>query len=267
MTITTQFKTELALWQKFSPRTKAEYARICFHLEAGTWKDSDLLSVSRLKQIKGTLKALRDAQLIEEGETFGLNLALLSQRVKTRRAAWNTDHVRKKYVDDALFSRILAALPQTRKGNELRRACVFARYTGLRAMEVVQLQPKHITEQAGMYVFRVERGKGGKPRLTYANRYALREKHFDALAGFTGFSISRHYISSTVWHVVQTLPDVQFTFHDLRHTCVSWMLDSGVSIDVVKEMMGHESLETTMIYREKSRALSEYHLNVLKQIR
>lgn len=263
--LTEQFKQEIEMWKDLSRRTKEEYTSVCRNLERGTWKGSALLSVSRIKQIKGTLKALRAAQLIDEHETFGLNLALLYQRVKVRKKVEN--HLREKYVDDSLFSRLLDALPETRKGDELRRAFVFARYTGLREMEVVQLRPEHITEQGGIYLFQVENGKGGKARTTYANRASLREKHFDALSGFTGFSISRHYIASTVWHAVKTLPDVRFTFHDLRHTCCTWLLDSGVSIDVVKEMMGHESLETTMIYREKNRKLSDYHINMLKNIR
>ena len=42
---------------------------------------------------------------------------------------------------------------------------------------------------------------------------------------------------------------------DLRHTCASWMLRAGVPMDVVKDHMGHESIEVTnSIYRHISRA-------------
>jgi integrase len=34
--------------------------------------------------------------------------------------------------------------------------------------------------------------------------------------------------------------------HDLRHTCASWMLNSGVRIEVVQAHLGHESIQTTV---------------------
>ena len=37
-------------------------------------------------------------------------------------------------------------------------------------------------------------------------------------------------------------------FHSLRHTCASWLASSGVPLLVIKEMMGHADLRTTMQY-------------------
>lgn len=34
--------------------------------------------------------------------------------------------------------------------------------------------------------------------------------------------------------------------HDLRRTCASWMLNSGVGIHVVQSHLGHESIQTTV---------------------
>ena len=36
--------------------------------------------------------------------------------------------------------------------------------------------------------------------------------------------------------------------HDLRHSAATYMLASGMPIQVVKEILGHASLTTTMIY-------------------
>jgi site-specific recombinase XerD len=37
-------------------------------------------------------------------------------------------------------------------------------------------------------------------------------------------------------------------FHSLRHTCASWLIEAGEPIVYVKEILGHSSITTTMIY-------------------
>jgi integrase len=50
-------------------------------------------------------------------------------------------------------------------------------------------------------------------------------------------------------------------FHDIRHTCVSLLLDLGVPPHIVRDIVGHSGIEVTMtIYahaalNEKQRAL------------
>ncbi len=48
-----------------------------------------------------------------------------------------------------------------------------------------------------------------------------------------------------------------FTFHDLRHTAATWMVQNGVQLDLVQEVLGHTDIATTKRYAHRS--LDEKH--------
>ena len=39
-----------------------------------------------------------------------------------------------------------------------------------------------------------------------------------------------------------------FRIHDLRHTCAAWLVQAGVPLDRVRDLLGHSSIATTEIY-------------------
>ncbi len=45
-----------------------------------------------------------------------------------------------------------------------------------------------------------------------------------------------------------------FTWHDLRHTFATWLGQSGASLEVIKEQLGHSDISVTQRYRHVNRA-------------
>jgi integrase len=57
---------------------------------------------------------------------------------------------------------------------------------------------------------------------------------------------------------------IRARLHDLRHSAATYLLKSGVPIQVVKEILGHAHLSTTMIY---SHILDEVMAEEMKKLR
>ena len=53
---------------------------------------------------------------------------------------------------------------------------------------------------------------------------------------------------SKMFHSLAVSCGIKARLHDLRHSAVTYMLKSGIKIEVVKEIVGHAQLSTTMIY-------------------
>ena len=55
--------------------------------------------------------------------------------------------------------------------------------------------------------------------------------------------------------------------HDLRHTCASWLIQAGVSMPVVQQHLGHESISTTVgLYTHLDRVTMKAAADVIGQL-
>ena len=55
-------------------------------------------------------------------------------------------------------------------------------------------------------------------------------------------------------------------FHDLRHVHASWLLIAGVSIDIIRELLGHRDVRTTNRYIHYDRKNALQFLDRLPKI-
>ena len=131
--------------------------------------------------------------------------------------------------------------------------------TGIRVSELIGLNLSDVHEDALRVL-----GKGNKVRMVYLNQACL-DTLRDYLAvrrPITGPDrdalflsarnqrISRSMVNALVKkHLSQAgLDSTQYSSHKLRHTAATLMLQNGVDVRAVQEVLGHEHLNTTEIY-------------------
>lgn len=153
------------------------------------------------------------------------------------------------------FQKLLNAV----KEGWLKEIIVFATLTGLRRGEIVNLrwcdvdlQRKTIRVQSSA-TFKT---KNGKSRIIPINETALYILKAIANKNLSEFvfilndkPIYGDWLSAKLKEYVleNDLPK-KLHFHSLRHTFASWLVQDGVSIYAVKELLGHSDVKTTQVY-------------------
>ena len=128
---------------------------------------------------------------------------------------------------------------------------------GLRCGEVRSIQLKDIDLHRGMLL--VRQGKGNKDRYVPLGKLLVRgiatyiEAENPQTFLFNGNDFDSRYSQKGVQWAVKELckragiiKDV--TVHTLRHTYATHLLEDGLDIVSIKDLLGHAEIETTMVY-------------------
>lgn len=130
--------------------------------------------------------------------------------------------------------------------------------TGLRVSEMVRLQVQNIDAEAGL--IRVIDGKGGKDRVVPLSPKLLAtlRSYWAAVRParpwlFAGQDGKRHLSVSAARGVVRSTAvraglTRWISTHSLRHACATHMLEDGVDVRLVQQVLGHVDLVTTARY-------------------
>jgi len=142
-----------------------------------------------------------------------------------------------------------------------RLILMFIYSSGLRVSEVVKLKPGDIDMKRKM--LRIQEGKGRKDRYTILVDSAIKEmkkyreiyKPYKWL--FAGQNPEKHTSVRTVQAIFKRAVakvgiEKEVTVHSLRHSFATHLIENGIDIRYVQELLGHKSLKTTEIYTHVS---------------
>jgi integrase len=148
----------------------------------------------------------------------------------------------------------------TKKSAQLYEIALISLHCGLRAGETFALTWGDVDLQRGVMTLRdTKSGRNRTAFMTEAVKEILCEKSRGenddlVFSGRGGVRITS--VSPTFDRVVRDLgfnqgvtdPRQKVVFHTLRHTYASWLVESGVDLYTVKELMGHSTIALTERY-------------------
>jgi len=135
--------------------------------------------------------------------------------------------------------------------------------SGLRRSELRHLKIQDIETQDGKCRIRVVKGKGKKDRYTVLSKYVLQElrayytKYQPKIYLFNGRKKGQMISEGAMSHAIRDARkrsgiEREITMHVLRHCFATHCLEHGMYIKRLQMLLGHSSLNTTLIYLQVS---------------
>jgi len=145
-------------------------------------------------------------------------------------------------------AKLLTACSES-KNRALADLVEFAAFTGLRQGEVLGLTWERVDRARGVVL--LERTKSDRPREVplCANADAVLARRWVPDGKGYVFGVRNWNAFRSAWEAAVQRAGLQnVTFHTLRHTFASWLVQRGRTLKEVQEALGHQTITMTMRY-------------------
>lgn len=148
----------------------------------------------------------------------------------------------------------------------LRPIVIVALHTGMRLHEILNLKWSDVNFNLAPPVIKVERTKGKRTRFIQINSVLLSElMKLKAEQNGNGLVFNCKNIQTGFEGARRRAGLEDFTFHDLRRTFGTRLLEGGVNIVTISKFLGHSNVLVTQNYLHPSDVLSIEAVEILAQ--
>jgi len=231
---------------------KQDFGRI----PIGRIGDSDILAYRQKRLSNGVAPTTtnRDLALLKKLFAFGVERELLRNNpARTVKKFSEVDSIRDRVLTPKEEGRLFQVLPAW-----LRPLATAALHTGMRLGELLMLRWGSVDFDRGR--IKVEHTKSHRARLIPINRILRTElERLRATKPFGDviFPFKKSWTSECFSKACRRAGVLRMTFHDLRRTFGTRLLEGGANIVTVQRLLGHGSVEMTMRYLHPADALSD----------
>jgi integrase len=207
-----------------------------------------------------------------KGSTINRELGLLSSALNRARLDWDWEipnpaqgmrerepEGRKVFLTRDQFDTLLVTASGQKRAPYLADLIIVAVMTGCRKGELLGLEWSRVNLAANVIVLRGSDTKAGKSRLVPINeaakdalqrRLQFRQKHCpEASSVFCGPDGKRMVAVKASYRAACEASGLRgLRFHDLRHTCGSWLAQAGVPSSHIAAVLGHSTVRMTERY-------------------
>lgn len=209
-------------------------------------------------------------QVINEARRRGI---FMGDNVVSRVRSPKVDNRRMRFLTEAEAEALLAELKETDR--ETWEMTLLSLHCGLRAGEILGLTWGSIDTERGLIGIKDPKGHSRFSHMTQTVKEMLKAKgNGDPEALLFPGAGSRAWpeIPRTFARAVETLglnegredPRDHIFFHSCRHTFASWLVQAGVDLYTVRELLGHKTLAMTMRYSHLAPENSQKAIAVLE---
>lgn len=212
-----------------------------------------LMQASRLKRTISPASVNRELAVLRHLLRLAEEWGYIDKTPKIRLSRESEGRLR--FLDEAEAVRLLQACEKS-QNPYLKTIVTLAVNTGMRKGEIMGLTWERVDFSRGVLL--LEKTKSGRRREVPMNQAV-----YDALSALPGSKEAGLVFCRSTgaeWGAIRTAFDTactrakieDFRFHDLRHTCASWLVQRGRNLKEVQELLGHKTFAMTLRYAHLS---------------
>lgn len=225
----------------YSLKKFAEHCGGARSISAITARDLDAYQADELRGGRKKSGVAADAKFIRAAFAQAVKWELLKQDPFRNAARLKVDERPPRWYSPDELTRILAGIDD----EEFRDFVELLLHTGARLSELFYLRPADVDLENRMITFRRSKTRWRSvPMDERAAEILWRRK--------LPWRWSRPNALSVIWRRYADKIGLSGRLHDLRHSFASYLVSRGVHMAVVKELLGHTDIKTTMIYAHLS---------------